>query len=103
MIVQFTRSSSNSDFRVSELNSVKLPFLSMNPGLNATDRLPQVSVQARWSGPSLRSVELSLLESFRCCLCRRHQTPLRFPLPAQLHIEVIPAGAKQRKRPEQWF
>lgn len=46
---------------------------------------------------------VSLLESFRRRLCRRHRTPLRFSLPAQLHIEVIPAGAKNRKRPEQWF
>lgn len=35
MVVQFTHSSSNSDFRVTEMNSVKLPFSSMNHGLNA--------------------------------------------------------------------
>lgn len=32
----------------------------MSPGLNArqTDRMPQVSVQPRWRGPSFRIVEV---------------------------------------------
>lgn len=48
MVVQLTRGSSDSDFRVSEMNSVKLPFfLSMNPGLNA-----------RQTAASFRSVQV---------------------------------------------
>lgn len=46
MAVQFTRSSSNSYFRV----SVKLPFLSMNPGLNARQTAASFrSVQVEWT------------------------------------------------------
>lgn len=53
MVVQFTRSSSNSDFRVSEMNSVKLPFLKHESGVESQpDRQTAASfrsVQVAWT------------------------------------------------------